>query len=132
RSGTRPRPPCPRPPPSTATVDAAPSAGSSASSALLAVVAARARRVTAHAPVAGSRLLTAFQAASAVAGKVPPPALGPLARLGGAGASLPDPTRRMLVARHLRRADPSLSGLALRRAVQRTFESYAAYWLEAF
>ena len=80
----------------------------------------------------GSHLLTAFQAASVVAGKVPPPALGPLARLGGTGAALPDATRRMLVARHLRRADPSLTGLALRRAVNKTFESYAAYWLEAF
>jgi len=58
--------------------------------------------------------------------------LGPLARLGGTGAALPDATRRLLVARHLRRADPTLSGLALRRAVNRTFESYAAYWLEAF
>jgi lauroyl/myristoyl acyltransferase len=82
--------------------------------------------------VPGSRLLTAFQAASAVAGRVPSPALGPLARLGGTSAALPDATRRMLVARHLRRADPSLTGLALRRAVNRTFESYAAYWLEAF
>jgi KDO2-lipid IV(A) lauroyltransferase len=82
--------------------------------------------------VPGSHLLTAFQAASVVAGKVPPPALGPLARLGGTGAALPDATRRMLVARHLRRADPSLTGLALRRAVNKTFESYAAYWLEAF
>ena len=80
----------------------------------------------------GSRLLTAFQAASVVAGRVPPPMLGPLARLGGTGAALPAATRRMLVARHLRRADPDLSGLALRRAVNRTFESYAAYWLEAF
>jgi KDO2-lipid IV(A) lauroyltransferase len=82
--------------------------------------------------VPGSRLLTAFQAASAVAAKVPPPVLGPLARLGGTGAAIPDATRRMLVARHLRRADPSLQGLALRRAVNKTFESYAAYWLEAF
>lgn len=80
----------------------------------------------------GSRLLTAFQAASAVAGRVPPPLLGPLARMGGTGAALPDAARRLLVARNLQRADPDLRGLALRRAVNRTFESYAAYWLEAF
>ena len=79
-----------------------------------------------------SRLLTAFQAASAVAGHVPAPLLGPLAKLGGTGAALQDPTRRLLVARHLQRADPTLSGMALRRAVNETFESYAAYWLEAF
>lgn len=79
-----------------------------------------------------SRLLTAFQAASSVAGHVPPPLLGPLARLGGAGASIPDAKRRLLVARNLQRVDPSLRGLPLRRAVTATFESYAAYWLEAF
>ena len=79
-----------------------------------------------------SRLLTAFEAASSIAGHVPAPLLGPLARLGGTGAALPDARRRLLVARNLRRADPSLRGLSLRRAVNRTFESYAAYWLEAF
>ncbi len=79
-----------------------------------------------------SRILTAFQAASAVVGHVPAPLLGPIAKLAGAGAALPDATRRLLVARHLQRADPSLSGMALRRAVNQTFESYAAYWLEAF
>lgn len=82
--------------------------------------------------MAAPRLLRAFEAASAVAGHVPAPLLGPLARVGGTGAAVPDATRRLLVARHLRRADPTLSGMALRRAVQRTFESYAAYWLEAF
>lgn len=82
--------------------------------------------------MAAPRLLRAFEAASAVAGHVPAPLLGPLARVGGTGAAVPDATRRLLVARHLRRADPTLSGVALRRAVQRTFESYAAYWLEAF
>lgn len=79
-----------------------------------------------------SRLLTAFRAASAVAGHVPAPLLGPLARIGGGAAALPDATRRMLVARHLRRVDPSLRGRKLRRAVAETFENYAAYWLEAF
>ncbi len=79
-----------------------------------------------------SRLLTAFQVASQVAGRLPPSALGPLARIGGTGASIPDAGRRLLVERNLRRADPSLRGLRLRRAVNRTFESYAAYWLEAF
>ena len=79
-----------------------------------------------------SRLLTAFQAASAVAGRIPAPALGPLARMAGTSAAVPDATRRFLVARNLRRVDPSLKGLALRRAVNATFESYAAYWLEAF
>lgn len=79
-----------------------------------------------------SRLLTAFQTASAVAGHLPAPLLGPLARLGGTGAAIPDEARRLMVTRHQRRVDPSLHGLALRRAVNATFQSYAAYWLEAF
>ncbi|MGK2929425.1 MAG: phosphatidylinositol mannoside acyltransferase, partial [Acidimicrobiales bacterium] len=79
-----------------------------------------------------SRLLTAFQAASIVARRLPAPLLGPLAKLGGTGAAVPDAARRFLVARNLQRIDPGLTGLALRRAVHETFESYAAYWLEAF
>jgi lauroyl/myristoyl acyltransferase len=82
--------------------------------------------------VPAAPLLTAFQAASAVVRRLPPPVLGPLARAGGTGAALPDARRRLLVARNLQRVDPSLQGLALRRAVNATFESYAAYWLEAF
>lgn len=38
----------------------------------------------------------------------------------------------MLVARHLRRADPSLQGRALDRAVDATFDSYARYWVDSF
>jgi|688.fasta_scaffold159131_2 KDO2-lipid IV(A) lauroyltransferase len=40
--------------------------------------------------------------------------------------------RRMLVARHLRRADPTLSGKELDRAVDATFDSYARYWVDSF
>ncbi len=40
--------------------------------------------------------------------------------------------RRMIVARHLQRVRPELSGRALRRAVDATFESYARYWVESF
>ncbi len=40
--------------------------------------------------------------------------------------------RRMMVARHLRRVDPSLDGRALDRAVDATFTSYARYWIESF
>ena len=79
-----------------------------------------------------SRLEHAFRAASRVMPHVPQAALAPLATAGGTAAALPDARRRLLVERNLRRADPTLSGLALRRAVQDTFESYAAYWLEAF
>ena len=40
--------------------------------------------------------------------------------------------RRMLVARHLHRADPTLEGKALDRAVDATFDSYARYWIDSF
>ncbi len=37
-----------------------------------------------------------------------------------------------MIERHLRRVDPSLSGLALRRAVQEAFDSYTRYYIESF
>jgi lauroyl/myristoyl acyltransferase len=40
--------------------------------------------------------------------------------------------RRALVERNLRRADPTLSGEELDRAVLHLFQSYARYWVESF
>ena len=37
-----------------------------------------------------------------------------------------------MIERHLRRVDPTLRGLRLRRAVQEAFDSYARSWLESF
>ena len=42
------------------------------------------------------------------------------------------PGRRRMAARNLRRADPTLRGLRLDRAVSRLFESYGRYWVESF
>jgi lauroyl/myristoyl acyltransferase len=42
------------------------------------------------------------------------------------------PSRRRLVERNLRRADPGLNGHELDRAVQQLFRSYARYWVESF
>jgi KDO2-lipid IV(A) lauroyltransferase len=50
----------------------------------------------------------------------------------GFGANLASRERRAMIERHLRRADPTLRGLRLRRAVQEAFDSYARYWLESF
>jgi KDO2-lipid IV(A) lauroyltransferase len=50
----------------------------------------------------------------------------------GFGANLSSRDRRATIARHLRRVDPTLGGLRLRRAVQDAFDSYAHYWLESF
>ena len=49
-----------------------------------------------------------------------------------AGLSRVSAERRMMVARHLRRVDPTLDGRALDRAVDATFTSYARYWIESF
>jgi lauroyl/myristoyl acyltransferase len=50
----------------------------------------------------------------------------------GAGAAVASPDRRAMITRHLRRADPTLGGLRLRRSVQEAFDSYTRYWLESF
>ncbi|MBG7604517.1 MAG: phosphatidylinositol mannoside acyltransferase, partial [Actinobacteria bacterium] len=50
----------------------------------------------------------------------------------GAGANFASPERRAMIELHLRKVDPTLKGLRLRRAVQEAFDSYAHYWLESF
>ena len=50
----------------------------------------------------------------------------------GMGANFASPERRLMIERHLRRADPTLGGMRLRRAVQEAFDSYSRYWLESF
>jgi lauroyl/myristoyl acyltransferase len=50
----------------------------------------------------------------------------------GIGANFASPARRQMIERHLRRADPTLGGNRLRRAVQEAFDSYTRYWLESF
>jgi KDO2-lipid IV(A) lauroyltransferase len=50
----------------------------------------------------------------------------------GTGASIWSAERRTMIERHLRRVDPTLRGLRLRRAVQEAFDYYARYWIESF
>jgi KDO2-lipid IV(A) lauroyltransferase len=50
----------------------------------------------------------------------------------GLGANVASPERRAMMSRHLKRADPTLGGVRLRRAVQEAFDSYTRYWLESF
>lgn len=50
----------------------------------------------------------------------------------GMGANFSSPERRAMIERHLRRVDPTLRGLRLRRMVQESFDSYARYWIESF
>ena len=89
-------------------------------------------------PLAGSRRLldaatTSSYRLGALAARHLPAALAAgLVTPAGLGANVASPDRRAMIARHLRRADPTLSGLRLRRAVQEAFDSYARYWLESF
>ncbi len=56
-----------------------------------------------------------------------------LGRVGALGAGALLPEQRLMIERNLRRVyGPDLSGVALRRAVQRTLDSYARYWVESF
>ncbi|MGA0862701.1 MAG: phosphatidylinositol mannoside acyltransferase [Ilumatobacteraceae bacterium] len=48
------------------------------------------------------------------------------------GVAFSQPGRREMIERHLRRVDPALRGLALRRASQRAFDSYLRYYAESF
>ena len=50
----------------------------------------------------------------------------------GVGAQFSNSQRRATIERNLRRVDPTLDGLRLRRAVQGAFDSYARYWIESF
>lgn len=48
------------------------------------------------------------------------------------GIALSLRSRRHMIERHLKRVTPSLSGLALRRASQKAFDSYMRYYAESF
>ena len=73
-----------------------------------------------------------YRAASLAANLTPGPVAQFMSGVAGSGFALAMRDRREMVERHLRRADPSLSGRALRRAVQEAFDSYSRYWVESF
>jgi KDO2-lipid IV(A) lauroyltransferase len=76
--------------------------------------------------------LALFKAGSALARVVPPVVADGVARVAGIGAARTSPERRAQVERNLRRVHgPGFGGVALRRAVDKTFESYARYWAES-
>ncbi|MGH9041464.1 MAG: phosphatidylinositol mannoside acyltransferase [Acidimicrobiia bacterium] len=75
----------------------------------------------------------AYRAGAAVAVALPERLTRQGAGLLGAVLGLAMRGRRTMLARHLRRVHgPGLTGSALDRAVNRTFRSYARYWLEVF
>jgi lauroyl/myristoyl acyltransferase len=73
-----------------------------------------------------------YRAAALAARGLPTFATRAVAPALGLSAQVVSGERRDTIARHLRRADPTLSGARLRRAVQQSFDSYARYWLESF
>lgn len=79
------------------------------------------------------RTVTAYRMGSAVARRLPGGLATAVTRALGAGAATTMRERREIVERNLRRVyGPDYRGLALRRSVQRTFDSYARYWVESF
>ena len=75
---------------------------------------------------------TAYRSAAAYSRAVPRPVADLTAKALSRAAAAVSAERRMLVARHLRRARPELEGRALDRAVDATFDSYARYWIDSF
>ena len=83
--------------------------------------------------VADEAAAAAYKLGSRVARLLPGPAAAVAGRAIGVGMSSVDAQRRRMVARHLQRIHGGeLSRLELQRAVQRSFDSYARYWVEAF
>lgn len=74
----------------------------------------------------------AYRAGAAFSRAVPRPVAEFTARGLSRVAASVSKERRMMVARHLQRADPGLEGRALDRAVDATFDSYARYWIDSF
>jgi len=74
----------------------------------------------------------AYRAGAAFSRSVPRPVAELTAKGLSRVAASVSKERRMLVARHLHRADPTLEGKALDRAVDATFDSYALYWVDSF
>jgi phosphatidylinositol dimannoside acyltransferase len=76
---------------------------------------------------------SAYKTGARVAQVMPAPAASLAGRAIGAAMAARASDRKRMIARHLQRVHGgALSGPALRRAVQRAFDSYARYWVESF
>ncbi len=82
--------------------------------------------------ITGALTFGSYRLAALATRAMPGPAARAMAPTFGFGANLASGDRRDTIARHLRRADPTLRGLRLRRAVQDAFDYYARYWIESF
>jgi phosphatidylinositol dimannoside acyltransferase len=82
--------------------------------------------------VALDLVTTAYRSAAAYSRSVPRPVADLTAKALSRAAATVSAERRMLVARHLRRARPELEGRSLDKAVDATFDSYGRYWIDSF
>jgi KDO2-lipid IV(A) lauroyltransferase len=74
----------------------------------------------------------AYRFGSLAARLMPGPVAAAAASSLGFSASFANPSRRRMIERHLRRANPGLRGASLRVAAQQAFDSYARYYMESF
>lgn len=73
-----------------------------------------------------------YRAGSLLARLTPAPLAQGMLSLLAPGVALALREKRTMMERHLRRVNPSLKGLALRRASQEAFDSYMRYYAESF
>lgn len=90
------------------------------------------QRRTGLGAITGALTLGGYRMGSLVARATPAVVTRGTLSLLSPGVALSQPGRREMIERHLRRVDPSLGGLALRRASQRAFDSYLRYYAESF
>ena len=76
--------------------------------------------------------LAGYKTAALAAKYLPEPLVAGLASAASVGAAQAMRQRRAVVARNLKRIDPTLRGPRLERAIRATFESYARYWVDSF
>jgi len=82
--------------------------------------------------VAPELVTTAYKTAATYSRSVPRPVADLTAKALSRAAATVSAERRMLVARHMRRARPELEGRALDHVVDAAFDNYARYWIDSF
>lgn len=82
--------------------------------------------------VADSATVNGYKLGSLAARALPGPFAGAAAQAMGLTFAAGMRDKRSMIERHLKRVDPGLRGIALRRAVQQSFDSYARYYVESF
>jgi len=87
---------------------------------------------TAREQLTDTATVNGYKLGSLVARALPGPFADAAAQMIGLSFQAGMRDKRVMIERHLRRVNPSLSGLALRRSVQLAFDSYARYYVESF